>query len=106
MTPDTSTSSAEAQPTRASRLRPVRRPPFFGMLDSLIVEDGAGPFVSSGAIARADAEAVWIWLHRDVAVELIDPRLPDGEGSIGALDQVMPEVLNRARELVSAAAVS
>jgi hypothetical protein len=105
MTPEPSTSPAEA-PSRASRLRPARRPPFFGLLESIITEDGAGPFVSPGAIARADAEAVWTWFHRDVAAELIDPRLPDGEGSIGALDQVMPEVLNRARELVAAAGVS
>ncbi len=76
------------------------------MLDCLIVEDGTGPFVAAGAIVRAEADAVWTWLYRDVAPELIDMRLPDGEGAIVALDAVMPEVLNRARELVAAAAIS
>lgn len=102
----TSSPSTEAvQPGRASRMAQRRRP-FFGLIDSLIIEDGAGNFVCAGAIGRAEAETVWTWLCRDIAPELIDTRLHDGEMGITALDAAMPEILSRAREQASAAGVS
>lgn len=103
--PNPAPAPAEAQPSRAARTKTQRRP-FYGMIDCLLVEDGTGPFAFAGAIGRAEAEAAWTWFCRDLAPEMVDPRLPDGEGSIAALDAVMPEFLGRARELVSAAATS
>lgn len=100
-----STASADVPASRAARMQATRRP-FFGMNDSLLVEDGTGPYSFPGAITRAEADAAWTWMHRDLAPELIDARLPDGDGSIAILDAAMPELLSRARELVSAAAIS
>ncbi len=102
---DPKPTESDGKASRASRVA-ARRPPFFGLLDSLIVEDATGPLVFNGALSRGEAEIVWIWLHRDIAADLIDTRLPDGEVGIAALEGVMPEVLNRAREQVSAAGAS
>lgn len=102
---DPNPTQSDGKSSRANRLG-ARRPPFFGLLDSVIVEDATGPLVSAGAVNRAEAEIVWTWLHRDIGPDLIDTRLPDGEVGIAALEGVMPEVLNRAREQVSAAAGS
>jgi hypothetical protein len=54
--------------------RPSRRAgkPFFGLIDSVIVEDPAD-FEFDGAISRAHAEAAWTWMVRDLAPDLIDP---------------------------------
>lgn len=103
--PENPTSGDDSHPSRASRV-PVRRAPFFGLIDSLIVEDAGGPFVSPGAIGRAEADAIWTWIARDIAPELIDLRLADGEQGLSALEAVMPEVLTRARDAATAAAAN
>lgn len=77
--------------------------PFFGLIDSVLV-DGPVDFEFEGAISRAHAKAVWTWMLRDLAADLIDPDTPaDDPAAAQALDALMPELLTRARAAVAAA---
>jgi hypothetical protein len=88
--------------------RPSRRAgkPFFGLIDSVIVEDPAD-FEFDGAISRAHAEAAWTWMVRDLAPDLIDPEAPQNDPlTIKALDALVPDLLARAKPVVTAAGTS
>lgn len=80
--------------------------PFFGLIDSVLVE-GPADFEFSAAISRAHAMAVWTWMLRDLASDLIDPDTsvddPEAARALGAL---MPELLARARIAVDNASAT
>ncbi len=89
------------RPARATA-KAVR--PFLGLLDPIIV-DAAGEFDFDGAVAMDDVAAVWVWMLRDLAADLVNPRaLDDNEASRQAIDSLLPELLTRADATVAAAA--
>jgi hypothetical protein len=101
--PQSATSSPKPVSTRAARR--VGKP-FFGVIDSVIVEDPAD-FEFDGAIAREHAFAAWTWMTRDLASELVDPEAnPDDPATIAAFDALLPELLGRARTAIAAAGAS
>jgi len=76
------------------------------MLDPVVIE-GAAEFSFAGAVPRAAAEAVWTWMVRDVAPDLIDVDvIDDSDVSHAALESLMPELLARARKTLVAAETS
>jgi hypothetical protein len=77
--------------------------PFFGLIDSVVVDDFAG-FEFPGAIARSHAAAAWTWVRRDLATDLVNADAPEDPDSAQALDAVMPQLLERARAAMAAAA--
>ncbi len=80
--------------------------PFFGMIDAVIVEAPA-EFVFPGAILREHAAAIWTWITRDLAHDLIDTTLPaDDPTALPLLEAAMPEILSRIRGAVSGASTS
>jgi hypothetical protein len=80
--------------------------PFLGMIDAVIVESPA-EFSFIGAVSGDVAAAVWTWLVRDVAPDLIDiEAIDDTELSHNALESLMPELLARARKTLVAAETS
>ena len=77
--------------------------PFFGALRAVLVEDG-GDLSFEGAIRRSEAAAVWTWLSRDVAPDLIDPNAPaDDPRTLPALEALTSVLLSRARAHIAAA---
>jgi hypothetical protein len=77
--------------------------PFFGGLRAVLVEDG-GDLSFEGAIRRSEAAAVWTWLSRDVAPDLIDPNAPaDDPRTLPALEALTSVLLSRARAHIAAA---
>lgn len=100
-----STASARSvppvQPAPSARARRSGRP-FFGLIESVIVESPAN-YEFDGAISREHAVAVWTWMTRDLAPDLIDPDAVDSDAAREALDVLMPELLGRARQAVAAA---
>lgn len=84
-------------PAQAAQRRLAR--PFFGLLDSVLVEDPV-EFTFDGAVTRAHAQAIWVWLVRDVAADLIDPDAATSEAA-AALEAIVPEVLARARAVLT-----
>lgn len=77
--------------------------PFLGLIDAVLVPDPT-TFDFDGAISESDAKALWSWLSRDVAPDLMRPDLsPDDPAAREALDQAMPEILQRSRDVVNAA---
>lgn len=97
-------SATPAQPAPSARAKRAGRP-FFGLIDAVIVESPAN-FEFDGAIARDHADAIWTWMARDLAPDLIDPDAPDSDAARQALDALMPELLGRARQAVAAAPTS
>jgi hypothetical protein len=96
----------KTQSTVKPQARSSRRAgkPFFGLIESVIVEDPA-EFEFDGAISREHAVAAWTWMVRDVAPDLIDPEVrEDDPVAVKALDALMPELLARARPIIAAAA--
>lgn len=89
-------------PTPAARPIRVVAQPFFGLLDAVLVP-GPAEFQSDGAISRPEAEAVWLWLARDVAPDLIDLDAEDIGAAAQALDGAAAEILQRAQALVAEA---
>lgn len=89
----------EHRPTSAAdRAGP---PPFMGALDAVIVDDRS-EFQFDGAVRKSEAAAVWAWLSRDVAPDLLGPmiaREPDAK----TIDAVAGEILGRARAALAAA---
>lgn len=96
--------AASTQPVPAARQRRSGRP-FFGLIESVLVEPPVN-YEFDGAISREHASAVWTWMSRDLAPDLIDPNAEDSDEARAALDALMPELLPRARDAVSAAAES
>ena len=75
--------------------------PFFGLLDSVIMDDPA-EFAFDGAVKRSDALSIWTWMVRDLAADLIDPDASDTDpASAAALEAAIPDLLGRARTAVS-----
>ncbi|RYE88757.1 MAG: hypothetical protein EOP19_00355 [Hyphomicrobiales bacterium] len=79
--------------------------PFFGLIECVVVESPAA-FEFDGAVSREHATAIWTWMTRDLAPDLVDPGTPDGDFARQALDALMPELLGRTRQAVAAAATS
>jgi hypothetical protein len=78
--------------------------PFAGILDLILVQDPV-QFSFPGSVERAHAEAVWTWVCRDLAPELIDSeRLADGTYTAADLEAVMSQVLLRMKAGIEAAA--
>ena len=96
-TPSPSTPPAARTAGRAGK-------PFFGLIDSVIVED-SGEFEFDGSVSRKHAMAVWTWMFRDIARDLIDPDAPqDDPATLTALDGIVPDLLARAKLAIVAAA--
>ncbi len=89
-----------AQPAPSARSRRAGRP-FFGLIDAVIVE-APTTFDFDGALSRDHANAIWTWMTRDLAPDLIAPDVPDSEEARQALDALMPELLGRARQALAA----
>jgi len=100
VTPEKSAPTSAAAP-RASRMGR----PFYGLIESVIVESPVN-FEFDGAISREHANAVWTWMARDLASDLLDPDAPESEDARRTLDAIMPELLLRARKAVGAVAES
>jgi hypothetical protein len=101
-----SASTAPSAPASAPNARARRTgKPFFGLIESVVVESPAN-FEFDGAISREHGLAVWTWMTRDLAPDLIDPDTPESDESRQALDALMPELLSRARQAVAAAPTS
>ena len=80
--------------------------PFFGAIESVIVEDPVD-VEFDGAISREHAFAAWVWMTRDLAPDLVDPEAdPDDPATLAALELLLPELLTRARNAVAAAGTS
>ena len=101
--PDGFVSSASGSALRSAR--PAVRP-FLGLIDSVLVDDPV-EFSFDGAIARAEAQAAWTWMLRDLAPDLIDPKASDDDpAATEALGALLPELLTRARGVVASASTS
>ncbi|MGN6489000.1 MAG: hypothetical protein ACTHLT_14450, partial [Devosia sp.] len=100
--PDVSTSQSKPQAAPARRARePVGRP-FYGLIDAVLVPDPAA-FDFDGAVAESHAQALWTWMSRDLAPDLMRLDLgPDDPAARAALDLVIPEIIGRAREAARA----
>lgn len=101
---------ASAQPLNSANPAPTARSrragrPFFGLIDSVIVESPA-VFEFDGALSREHAVAIWTWVTRDLAPDLIGADMPDSDESREALEMSMSELLGRAREALAAAPTS
>lgn len=80
--------------------------PFFGTLDTVIVEPPV-EFEFQGSIHREHAAAAWTWMFRDLAADLIDPESPEDDPlTIKALDALVPDLLVRARAAMDKAGTS
>jgi hypothetical protein len=80
--------------------------PFMGLIDSVIVQSPVD-FVFDGAIASDDAAAVWTWMVRDLAPDLIDmDALERSDRAREAVELLMPDLLGRARKAVADAQTS
>lgn len=94
----------KSAPSSAGALRGTRTGrPFFGLIESVIVESPVN-FEFEGAISRDHANAVWIWMARDLASDLLDVNAGETDEGRKALDALMPELLIRARKAVLAVA--
>ena len=86
----------------ASAARGAVPRPFFGAIDAVLVED-VGEFAFDGAITRSEAQAIWTWLVRDVAPDLVDGEAsPDNPATLAALEAIIPTLLSRARAAATA----
>jgi hypothetical protein len=104
--PDLSATQNKSQSTPARRLREHAGRPFCGLIDAVLVPDPA-TFEFDGAISESQALAVWTWMSRDLAPDLIRQDMsPDDPEARAALDIAMPEMLQRSRDAVSQAAAS
>jgi hypothetical protein len=73
------------------------------MLDAIIVAPGA-QFPFDCAIDAESAAAVWTWMARDLAPEVLGPLAANPETTAKELDAVLPEILAEARAVVAEAA--
>lgn len=100
--PDVSTSQSKPQAAPSRRVRePIGRP-FYGLIDAVLVPDPAA-FDFDGAVAESHAQALWTWMSRDLAPDLMRLDLgPDDPAARAALDLAIPEIIGRAREAARA----
>lgn len=91
----------KAAPQRRAREHAGR--PFHGLIDAVLVPDPT-TFDFDGAVSEGHAQAVWTWMSRDVAPDLMRLDLsPDDPAAREELDRAMPELLQRARDAVNTA---
>lgn len=89
-------------PQPAEEVRAAPRP-FFNTIDSVIVEEPAA-FKFAGAVTRSEAQAVWTWLARDLAPDLIDADSDaEGEAAVAVLQAITPSLMERAAGVVQGA---
>ncbi len=104
--PDISTSQQKPQAAPSRRPREHVGRPFLGLIDAVLVPDPV-TFEFDGAIAEGHAQAVWTWMSRDLAPDLMRPDLSaDDPAARTALDGAMPDLLARAREALTAASTN
>jgi hypothetical protein len=103
--PQHSENPAESARRIASMLQQPSQP-FFGIIDSILVNDPV-EFPFDGAVGRDDAKAIWTWVVRDLAPDLIDPEASEADPAVlEALEALIPDLLSRARDALAAAASS
>ena len=97
---------ATARPAAtAARSKHIGKP-FLGIIDAVVV-DMPADFPFDGAISTDEAGAAWTWMVRDLAPDLIDIETVDNTAeNVAALEALMPELLTRARKLMSEAQAS
>lgn len=100
---DCCTDMPSPDPNSAYRSPQRRVDPFFGLIGSVIVEEGQ-PFAFDGAIPQAQAAAVWSWVVRDLAPDLLERGLAEGwSGPAEALEARMPALIEAIRAEMSKA---
>jgi hypothetical protein len=93
---------ASARPAASAARRKLGKP-FLGLIDAVVV-DAPADFAFDGAITTDDATAAWTWMVRDLAPDLIDiEAIDDIPNNVAALDALMPDLLSRARNVLSEA---
>lgn len=98
-------SASQNKPQTASQRRAIEHAgrPFLGLIDAVLVPDPT-TFDFDGALSEKHAQALWTWISRDVAPDLMRLDLsPEDPAAREALDLVVPELLQRARDAVTAA---
>jgi hypothetical protein len=101
--PEISASQNKPQSATQRRAREHAGRPFHGLIDAVLVPDPT-TFDFDGAIAEAHAQAIWTWIARDVAPDLMRLDLsPDDPAAREELDRAIPEILQRSRDAVNAA---
>jgi hypothetical protein len=98
-------SASQNKPQTASQRRTIEHAgrPFLGLIDAVLVPDPT-TFDFDGALSEKHAQALWTWISRDVAPDLMRLDLsPEDPAAREALDLVVPELLQRARDAVTAA---
>lgn len=75
--------------------------PFLGLIDPVIVENPVlHPF--DGSIDRKSAQAIWIWVVRDLCSDLVDlSRVENEQMEASALEPLIPQVLTRIRDAIN-----
>jgi hypothetical protein len=97
---------AQTAPTSAPTARARRTgKPFFGLIESVVVESPA-TYEFDGAVSREHGNAVWTWMTRDVAPDLIDADVIESDEARQALDALMQELLTRARKTIARRAIT
>lgn len=100
--PDSPARAEKLETAPSRRLRHAGRP-FRGLIDAVLVPGPVG-FDFDGAVFEEHAAAAWTWMARDVGPDLIDATMTgDAPGAREALDRLMPELLQRARTILSTA---
>lgn len=95
--------SAPSAPAGAPSARARRTgKPFFGLIESVVVESPAN-YEFDGAVSREHGNAVWTWVARDLAPDLINGDTPESDEARQALNALMPELLSRIRQAIAAA---
>lgn len=101
--PEISASQNKPQTASQRRAREYAGRPFLGLIDAVLVPDPT-MFDFDGALSESHAQALWTWISRDVAPDLMRLDLsPDDPAAREALDLVVPEILQRSRDAVTAA---
>ena len=99
-------SPAPARPAEISRPKAKVQNPFLGMLEAVTLRE-RGEFEFDGALSPDDVATAWTWIVRDLASDLIDPKaLAESDRAREALEALIPDLLERARVALDAAAAS
>ncbi len=97
---------AQATATNSQARRRHAARPFAGLIDAIVVPSPAD-FAFDGAVAADDVAAVWTWMVRDLAPDLVDiDAVDDSEVSRAALESLMPDLLARGRKALADATTS
>lgn len=77
--------------------------PFGGLIDAVIVPSPTS-FDFDGAVSAKHAEAAWVWMHRDLAPDLLGDLPDDEEAARALIDGHVPVLLQRAKAAIADAA--